>query len=68
MAARLFVIANRYGIKIQTCAEDIALESVEVKYGKCIDNALIEDLLGVKLVVSKDPNQRKECSFGRVLT
>ena len=61
MAARLFVIAHRYGIAVQTCAEEIALESVGVKHGRCIDNALIEDLLGVKLVVSKDPNQRKEC-------
>ena len=61
MAARLFLIANKYGITIQTCAEEIALDSVGVKHGKCIDNALIEDLLGVKLVVSKDPNQRKEC-------
>lgn len=61
MAARLFVIAHRYGIAVQTCAEEISLESVGVKHGRCIDNALIEDLLGVKLVVSKDPNQRKEC-------
>lgn len=61
MAERLFVIANKYGIKVQTCAEDIELEAVGVKHGKCIDNALIEDLLGVKLIVSKDPNQRKEC-------
>ncbi|MBR3449333.1 MAG: DUF1848 domain-containing protein [Bacteroidales bacterium] len=61
IAARLFVIAKRYGISVQTCAEELALETVGVKHGKCIDNALIEDLLGVKLVVSKDPNQRKEC-------
>lgn len=61
LAAKMFLIANKYGITIQTCAEEIALESVGIKHGKCIDNALIEDLLGVKLVVSKDPNQRKEC-------
>ena len=61
IAAKMFVIAQKYGITIQTCAEEIALESVGIKHGKCIDNALIEDLLGVKLVVSKDPNQRKEC-------
>ena len=61
IAAKMFVIACKYGITIQTCAEEIALESVGIKHGKCIDNALIEDLLGVKLVVSKDPNQRKEC-------
>lgn len=61
LAAKMFLIAKRYGMNIQTCAEEIALESVGIKHGKCIDNALIEDLLGVKLVVSKDPNQRKEC-------
>lgn len=61
LATKLFFIASRYGIKIQTCAEEIALDSVGIKHGKCIDNALIEDLLGVKLVVDKDPNQRKEC-------
>lgn len=61
LSTQLFLIAKEYGITIQTCAEEIALESVGIKHGKCIDNALIEDLLGVKLVVSKDPNQRKEC-------
>lgn len=61
IAAKLILIAHKYGISIQTCAEEIALETVGIKHGKCIDNALIEDLLGVKLVVSKDPNQRKEC-------
>lgn len=61
LAAKMFVIAQKYGMTIQTCAEEIALESVGIKHGKCVDNALIEDLLDVKLVVSKDPNQRKEC-------
>lgn len=61
IATKLIMIAHKYGINIQTCAEEIALETVGIKHGKCIDNALIEDLLGVKLVVSKDPNQRKEC-------
>lgn len=61
LSAKMFFISKKYGITIQTCAEEIALESVGIKHGRCIDNALIEDLLGVKLVVSKDPNQRKEC-------
>ena len=61
LSLQMFLIAKKYGITIQTCAEEIALESVGIKHGRCIDNALIEDLLGVKLVVSKDPNQRKEC-------
>lgn len=61
IASKLCVIAKKYGITIQTCAEEIALESVGIKHGRCIDSALIEDLLDVKLVVGKDPNQRKEC-------
>ena len=61
LATQLFIIAHQYGITIQTCAEQIALESIGIKHGKCIDNELVENLLGVKLIVSKDPNQRKEC-------
>lgn len=61
IAGKLSAIAKKYGITIQTCAEEIELESVGIKHGKCIDSALIEDLLSVKLVVCKDPNQRKEC-------
>jgi hypothetical protein len=61
IAGKLCAIAKRYGITIQTCAEEIALESVGIKHGKCIDSTLIEDLLSVKLVVDKDPNQRKVC-------
>ena len=61
IAGKLCSIAKTYGMTIQTCAEEIALESVGIKHGKCIDSALIEDLLNVKLVVGKDPNQRKEC-------
>lgn len=61
LTPRLLAVAQRYGIAIQTCAEEIALEKIGVNHGRCIDNILIEDLLGVKLVVSKDANQRKEC-------
>lgn len=61
IASKLCATAKKYGITIQTCAEEIALESVGIKHGKCIDGALIEGLLDVKLVVDKDPNQRKEC-------
>ena len=61
IASKLCTIAKMYGITIQTCAEEIELDSIGIKHGKCIDSALIEDLLGVKMVVGKDPNQRKEC-------
>lgn len=61
LAREMCQIAKGCGMTVQTCAEAIELESVGIKHGKCIDSVLIEDLLGVKLVVGKDPNQRKEC-------
>lgn len=61
LAVGLVAIASKYGIKIQSCAEQIELEQIGIMHGRCIDNILIEDLLGVKLVVSKDKNQRLEC-------
>ena len=61
LATKMCQIAQEYGMVIQTCAEAIELESEGINHGKCIDSLLIEDLLGVKLVVGKDPNQRKEC-------
>ena len=61
LAAHMALIASKYGMRVQTCAEKIELESVGIVHGHCIDSVLIEDLLGVKLVVSKDKNQRPEC-------
>jgi hypothetical protein len=54
-------IANHFGMCIQTCSEKIDLESYGIGHGKCIDNEIIEELLGCKIEVSKDKNQRKEC-------
>lgn len=54
-------IAKHNGIKIQTCSEKIDLESNGVGHSKCIDDTIIEELLGFKIEVSKDKNQRKEC-------
>jgi hypothetical protein len=61
LAGKLAAIASSYDMKIQSCAEAIELESVGITHGHCIDNLLIEDLLGVRLVVGKDKNQRPEC-------
>ena len=61
LARNLAIIAAKYGMKVQSCAEKIELDCVGIKHGRCIDSVLIEDLLGVKLVVTKDKNQRPEC-------
>lgn len=61
LARNLAMIAAKYDMNVQSCAEKIELDSVGIKHGRCIDSVLIEDLLGVKLVVRKDKNQRPEC-------
>lgn len=61
LARNLAIIAAKYDMKVQSCAEKIELDCVGIKHGRCIDSVLIEDLLGVKLVVTKDKNQRPEC-------
>ncbi|HEY5124450.1 MAG TPA: DUF1848 domain-containing protein [Ignavibacteria bacterium] len=58
---RLKMISDVYNLKIETCAEDINLDSLGVVHGKCIDNILIERILGKRVKVGKDKNQRKSC-------
>lgn len=61
LSKELVKIASCYNIEIQTCAEKIDLETVGIKHGKCIDNVIIEDIVGYQLETKKDKNQRFEC-------
>ena len=61
LAKQLVDIAGKHGMTVESCAEPIDLQSVGVKHGSCIDKKLIEEIIGCKLVVDKDKNQRKEC-------
>lgn len=61
MAARLEGIADRYGLYIETCSESIDLSSVNINNGKCIDDRLIERILGCPIAVKKDDTQREAC-------
>lgn len=61
MAKQLVDIAAKYGMTVESCAELIDLQSVGVKHGSCIDKKLIEEIIGCKLIVDKDKNQRAEC-------
>lgn len=58
---KLLPIAEKYGMCVQTCSEKIDLESHGVGHGKCIDDKIVEELLGCDIKISKDKNQRKEC-------
>ncbi len=56
---RFVVIAARAGLEIQSCAE--AAIAAGVTPGKCIDEALLNDLFNLNLAYRKDPAQRKLC-------
>lgn len=54
-------ISNKYNLSLKTCAESIELEFLGVGHNRCIDNLLIERILGKQIKVSKDKNQRDLC-------
>lgn len=54
-------ISNFYGIQVQTCAEEVDLLNFGIEHGKCIDEKLIESIIGYSINATKDKNQRKEC-------
>lgn len=61
LSKELVKISSFYGIEVQTCAEKIDLEAIGIKHGRCIDNVIIEDIIGYQLESRKDKNQRSEC-------
>lgn len=62
LAMKLSDIAHKYHLAVESCAERINLEQFGISHGHCIDGNLFQRLLGQKLDLDKDPNQREECS------
>lgn len=60
-AGKLSEIARSNKIIIGSCAENIDLAKCGIGHNCCIDKELIENILGCKLKVGKDKNQRPEC-------
>ena len=54
-------IAKANGIVMSSCAENIDLSQCGIEHNCCIDKKLIEDIIGCKIEVGKDKNQRLEC-------
>ncbi len=61
LGAQMAQIASKYNLIIESCAEQIDLQKVGIQHGSCIDQKLIEKILGCKLIGEKDRNQRKAC-------
>jgi len=61
IAEKLSKIAFSYGLKMDTCAEDIELADPGITHAKCIDDSLISRIIGCPLKAEKDKNQRLAC-------
>ena len=55
-------IGRKYDLTLQTCAESVDLSQFGIAHGSCIDGRLLEALIGQSLDLTKDNNQRQECS------
>jgi len=60
-AKKLSAIAKKNGMVIGSCAENIDLSECGIEHNCCIDKTMIENIIGCRLKVEKDKNQRKEC-------
>lgn len=60
-ARKIAVIAKDNKMAVGSCAESIDLDACGIEHNCCIDKALIESIIGCKLNVGKDKNQRAEC-------
>jgi hypothetical protein len=54
-------IAGAYGIEVLTCSEKIDLSRHGVRHGACVDQKLIERVIGHRITAKKDANQRDAC-------
>ncbi len=54
-------IAKENGMTIGSCAESIDLDECGIEHNCCIDKKLIENIIGCRLNIEKDKNQRQEC-------
>ena len=60
-ANKISMIAKENGMMIGSCAESIDLNKCGIEHNCCIDKELIESIIGCRLKVNKDKNQRQEC-------
>ncbi len=60
-AETLSGIAVENGMEIGSCAEEMDLRQWGIKHNSCIDQGLIERIIGCKIQESKDKGQRAAC-------
>ncbi len=61
LVASLAHIAHDHGMEIVSCAEEADLQPYGIRPGKCVDDALIHKIFGIRVTSQKDPGQRAAC-------
>ncbi len=60
-AAAIGRVAARYQLPVYTCAEAADLKEFGIRQGACIDKERLEAIIGCRLDLKKDKNQRAAC-------
>lgn len=60
-SAQISEIAKKNGMTVGSCAENLDLSQCGIEHNCCIDQKLIEEIIGCRIQVEKDKNQRLEC-------
>ena len=58
---RLAELAGENGMEIVSCAEEVDLQPFGILPGKCVDDRVIAEALGIEVPKAKDPTQRNAC-------
>lgn len=61
LAGKLADAAHAYGLRVESCAEDMDLSRFGIAHGRCVDADLIGRTGNVSLKVNRDGNQRPAC-------
>ena len=61
LAERFSGIAAAHGISLFTCAEAIDLSAYGLSHASCIDQGIIERIIGSSIIAKPDRNQRPGC-------
>lgn len=61
LAAGFAQIAGGHAIELSTCAETMDVSEYGIIHGACIDQAMVEAILGCPIKAKKDMNQRAAC-------
>ena len=61
LAKGLREIAGKYGLEIQSCAEEEFLKESGISPGACIDSEYLSQIFGLEIPYVKDKSQRPSC-------